>query len=416
MGLQQPTKNNSPTVLMIGCFDTKAADFAYLYQCLTKNNLNVLTLNTGVRGTTDAFQVDIGAATVAAQTDWTIQQLLDKNDRGIVVEKMGEGAAKLIAQLVADGKIQGAIGMGGGGGTYIALAAMQAIPIGIPKLCLSTVAAKDLSRQVGTKDIVLMPSVVDVAGLNSVSRLLISQAAGAISGMIAGSNISQEDKIGSIAISMFGNTTPCVEKCTELLKAKGYEVLAFHTVGTGGRIMESLIKEGFFDGVLDITTTELADDLCEGICSAGPERLTAAATKGIPQVVVPGCLDMVNYGHLDTVPKKYQARNLYSWAPDVTLMRTNVVENRTLGKTIATKLNQSKGKVAVLLPLKGISIVSSEGGVFHEPAADQVLFDTIKENLKDTIPVTELALNINEDAFAEKAVELLLGMMGGDKS
>ena len=411
MGFQQPTKNNSPTVLMIGCFDTKAEDFTYLYQCLTKNGLHIISLNTGVRGTPDAFQVDIEAAAVATQTDWTIQQLLDKNDRGIVVKKMGEGAAKVIAQLVASGKIQGAIGMGGGGGTYITLAAMQAIPIGIPKLCLSTVASKDLSRQMGTKDIVLMPSVVDVAGLNSVSRLLISQAAGAISGMIASSNISQEEKVGSIAISMFGNTTPCVEKCTELLKAKGYEVLAFHTVGTGGRIMESLIKEDFFDGVLDITTTELADDLCNGICSAGPERLTAAATKGIPQVVVPGCLDMVNYGHLDTVPKKYQARNLYSWAPDVTLMRTNVAENKILGKTIAAKLNQSKGKVAVLLPLKGISIVSSEGGVFHEPATDKVLFDTLKEHLTDTILATELAVHINEDAFAEKAVELLLEMI-----
>lgn len=411
MGHHAPTKPPVPTILMIGCFDTKAADFSYLYQRLTKNGLNIITLNTGVKGTTDNFPIDIEAAAVAAQTDWTIQQLLAKNDRGIVVEKMGEGAAKIIAQLVKEGKIQGAIGMGGGGGTYIALAAMQTIPIGIPKLCLSTVAAKDLSRQVGTKDIVLMPSVVDVAGLNSVSRLLISQAAGAISGMIANSHIPPQDKVGSIAISMFGNTTPCVEKCTELLKAKGYEVLAFHAVGTGGRVMESLIREGFFDGVLDITTTELADDLCEGICSAGPERLTAAAAKGIPQVVVPGCLDMVNYGHLDTVPKKYTARNLYSWAPDVTLMRTDAHENKILGQSIAEKLNQSKGKVAVLLPLKGISIVSSEGGVFHAPEIDQVLFDTIKKQVKDSIPIIELDKNINDQAFAEKAINLLLEMM-----
>ena len=400
------------TVLMIGCFDTKAEDFNYLYHCLSKLGLQILTLNTGVRGSTDAFPVDIDAAEVADQTDWTIEQLLAKNDRGIVVEKMGEGAAKIIAKLVAAGKIQGAIGMGGGGGTYIVLSAMQTIPIGIPKLCLSTVAAKDLSRQVGTKDIVLMPSVVDVAGLNSVSRLLISQAAGAINGMIQTGAIAQTAKVGSIAISMFGNTTPCVEQCTELLKAKGYEVLAFHSVGTGGRMMESLIQEGFFDGVLDITTTELADDLCDGICSAGSERMTAAARKGIPQVVVPGCLDMVNYGHLDTVPERYKDRNLYSWAPDVTLMRTNAAENKILGKAMADKLNLSKGKVALLLPLKGISIVSSEGGVFYEPQTDQVLFDTIKQHINPSIPIIEMEMGINEQIFAKKAVDLLMELMG----
>ncbi len=405
---------NQPSVLMIGCFDTKAEDFSYLYQCLSKLGLQIITLNTGVRGSTDAFPVDIDAAEVASQTDWTIEQLLTKNDRGIVVEKMGEGAAKIIAKLVATGKIQGAIGMGGGGGTYIVLSAMQTIPIGMPKLCLSTVAAKDLSRQVGTKDIVLMPSVVDVAGLNSVSRLLISQAAGAINGMIQTETITETAKVGSIAISMFGNTTLCVEHCTKLLKAKGYEVLAFHSVGTGGRMMESLIQEGFFDGVLDITTTELADDLCDGICSAGPERMTAAAQKGIPQVVVPGCLDMVNYGHLDTVPERYQNRNLYSWAPDVTLMRTNVKENKILGKSMANKLNLSKGKVAVLLPLKGISIVSSEGGVFYEPATDQVLFDTIKHHLNPSIPIIEMEANINAEIFAKKAVDLLMELMGSE--
>lgn len=405
---------NQPSVLMIGCFDTKAEDFTYLYQCLSKLGLQIITLNTGVRGSTDAFPVDIDAAEVASQTDWTIEQLLTKNDRGIVVEKMGEGAAKIIAKLVATGKIQGAIGMGGGGGTYIVLSAMQTIPIGMPKLCLSTVAAKDLSRQVGTKDIVLMPSVVDVAGLNSVSRLLISQAAGAINGMIQTETITETAKVGSIAISMFGNTTLCVEHCTKLLKAKGYEVLAFHSVGTGGRMMESLIQEGFFDGVLDITTTELADDLCDGICSAGPERMTAAAQKGIPQVVVPGCLDMVNYGHLDTVPERYQNRNLYSWAPDVTLMRTNVKENKILGKSMANKLNLSKGKVAVLLPLKGISIVSSEGGVFYEPATDQVLFDTIKHHLNPSIPIIEMEANINAEIFAKKAVDLLMELMGSE--
>ena len=261
----------------------------------------------------------------------SFEDLVDTKDRSLVVTKMGQGAAKIIAQLLIEGKVDGAIGMGGGGGTYIALAAMQAIPVGIPKLCLSTMAVKDLSRQVGTKDILLMPSIVDVAGLNSISRLLIKQAAGAINGMVAVDRTPPTDSRGSIAISMFGNTTPCVEQCIALLKEQGYEALAFHAVGVGGLTMEALITDGFFDAVLDLTTTELADDLCDGVCSAGPDRLTAAGKAGIPQVVAPGCLDMVNYGHLDTVPERYQARQLYSWAPDVTLMRTDEAENRTLG-------------------------------------------------------------------------------------
>ena len=400
------------TVLMIGCFDTKGEDFTYLHSCLERQGLSIISLNIGVRESTCQFKVDIGAAEVARKADTTLVRLIDADDRGLVVQKMGLGASKIISDLVREDKFQGAIGMGGGGGTYMILSAMQSIPFGIPKLCLSTVATKDLSRQVGIKDITLMPSVVDVAGLNRISIRLIAQAAGAISGMI---NTEQDESIESkktIAISMFGNTTPCVDQCTALLKEKGYEVLAFHSVGIGGKTMESLIKEGFIDAVLDVTTTELADELCEGICSAGPDRLTAASQVGIPQVVAPGCLDMVNYGHMDTVPERYKSRLLYSWAPDVTLMRTNEDENIILGKNIANKLNGSQGKVAVLLPLKGISIVSAEGGIFYAPQTDEILFDSIKEHIQDSIPVVEIDSNINDEVFAERAVHTLLDMMG----
>ena len=399
------------TILMIGCFDTKAEDFAYLHSCLKQNGLHVISINTGVRGSTDQFPVDITADDVANQADTSLEDLRDSNDRGLVVEKMGLGARKIIAELAREGKIHGAIGMGGGGGTYITLAAMQSIPFGIPKLCLSTVATKDLSRQIGVKDITLMPSVVDVAGLNKISRLLILQAAGAISGMMGVKSTAQFDSKGTIAISMFGNTTPCVDKCTAILREKSYEVLAFHSVGTGGRTMEYLIEEGHIDAVLDITTTELADELCEGICTAGPTRLTAASKMSIPQVVVPGCIDMVNYGHKDTVPEKYKSRLLYSWAPDVTLMRTNEEENKVLGEIIAKKLNKSQGHVAVLLPLKGISIISVKGGIFHAPQSDKVLFDSIKKHLKNSIPILEVDNNINDEAFAERAVHTLLEMM-----
>ncbi|NRB49744.1 MAG: Tm-1-like ATP-binding domain-containing protein [Saprospiraceae bacterium] len=407
----QQNKHTAKTVLMLGCFDSKTEDFNYLHSCLAKMGVNILSLNTGVFETNAAFSIDITAAETALQAGISLSELRSKNDRGLVVEKMGQGAFQIISELIAEQKIDAAIGMGGGGGTYIALSAMQAIPIGMPKVCLSTVATKDLSRQVGTKDIVLVPSIVDVAGLNKISSILIAQSAAALVGMVNAPQVESQTAKGTIAISMFGNTTACVQECTRLLKEQGYEVLAFHAVGSGGKAMESLIHEGFFDGVLDLTTTELADDLCEGICSAGPDRLTAAASMGIPQVVAPGCLDMVNYGHLDTVPSRFQARQLYSWAPDVTLMRTNEEENRTLGTSLAHKLNAAKDQVALLLPLKGISIVSSEGGVFHAPDTDQILFNTIKTELRSDIPVVELDVDINDPAFAEMAVNLLLKML-----
>ena len=301
--------------------------------------------------------------------------------------------------------------MGGGGGTYIALSAMQEVPLGIPKLCLSTLAAKDLSRQMGVKDITLMPSVVDVAGINNISRLLMKQAAAAICGMAEVKIEVLRSMKKRIAISMFGNTTKCVDKCTSLLKEKGYEVLAFHATGVGGSTMESLIREGCFDAVLDITTTELADDLCGGICSAGPERLTAASEMGIPQVVVPGCLDMVNFAHKDTVPEQFESRQLYSWAPDVTLMRTNKEENKILGKSLAVKLNVSEAAVTILLPKRGISQIDRDGGIFHQPEVNLVLFEAIKKNTREHISVIEIDAHINDEIFAVTLIEKLLKMI-----
>ena len=398
-------------IVMIGCFDTKGEDFGYLYTSLIQMGVEVVSINTGILGTTELFPITYEADTVAKAAGTEISILRENKDRGIAIKKMGEGAAKIITELLSDNRIDGIIGMGGGGGTFIALEAMKALPFGIPKLCLSTLATKDLSGHIGSKDIVLMPSIVDVAGLNRISRVLISQAAGAICGM-ANAKISEvKDSAGSIAISVFGNTTLCVDKCSELLKSKGYEVMAFHSVGVGGMTMEALTLDGCFDAILDITTTELADELCGGICSAGPDRLTAGSLKGLPQVVVPGCLDMVNFGGLDTVPAKYKDRQLYSWAPDVTLMRTNKEENKILGELIAEKINVSNAPVTVLLPLGGLSKIGGKDEVFHNPEIDQVLFDAIKNNVNGSIKVVEVPENINTVAFAKKATELLLDIL-----
>ncbi len=396
---------------MLGCFDTKGEVFHFLRDCLQAQGERVITINTGVMGNTMLFPIDYDADIVALEGGSGISELRERNDRGYAVQIMGKGACKIVARLVAAGDMKAAIGMGGGGGTYIALSAMQEIPFGIPKLCLSTLAVKDLSRQIKSKDILLMPSIVDVAGLNSISKLLIAQAASAICAMAKVTGAQNEATSGCIAISMFGNTTACVEKCTELLQQKGFEVLAFHANGVGGETMEALIRDDYFDAVLDITTTELADDLCGGICSAGPDRLNAAGRLGIPQVVVPGCLDMVNFAQVDTVPEAYRSRELYSWAPDVTLMRTNTEENRKLGEMLAQKVNKSQGLVAILLPLKGISQIDVPDGVFYRPETNQVLFRSIKEQAQQSVPVLEVDAHINDTIFAEKAVSTLLTLL-----
>lgn len=404
-------KSKSKSVVVIGCFDTKGEDFGYLYSSFKEKDLEIITLNTGIFESPTKFKIDFNSGQVAEAGGSDILELRKSNDRGKALETMAKGAAKIIERLCAQRKVDGIIGMGGGGGTYMAITAMQAVPFGIPKLCLSTLATKDLSEVIKDKDIVLMPSVVDVNGLNAISRILIRQAAGSLCGMMDASITEENENSGTIAISVFGNTTLCADYCTELLKAKNYDVLSFHAVGTGGKTMEALALDGCFDAILDLTTTELADDLCDGICSAGPNRLEAAAKMGIPQVVVPGCLDMVNFGALETVPKKYRQRHLFSWAPDVTLMRTNAAENELLGKTFAEKLNRSIAPATVLLPLGGISKISEEGGDFYSPDIDAVLFRSIKENLNDSIRVIEVQANINTVDFAEKAIKSLLELL-----
>jgi uncharacterized protein (UPF0261 family) len=397
-------------IIMLGCFDTKGEDFSYLYSCLLAYGAELITINTGVMDSSVDFPIDFDSKFVAESSGVPLDIIRGSNDRGKAVELMGKGAATIISELVLKNQIKGAIGMGGGGGTYMALAAIQKVPLGVPKLCLSTITAIDLSRQIGVKDISLMSSVVDVAGLNNISRLLIKQAAASICAM---ANVIAEPKDiskKSIAISIFGNTTKCVDKCSELLKEKGFEVLVFHATGVGGKTMESLIREGAFDAVLDVTTTELADELYNGILSAGPNRLTAASELGIPQIVVPGCLDMVNFGHIDTVPSKYRSRQLYSWSPEVTLMRTNKEENESLGKHLADKLNKAKGLVEIALPLKGISQLDNEGDIFYNREIDTALFKSIKENAIE-IPITEIEAHINDEAFAAHLVARLIKLI-----
>ena len=323
---------------------------------------------------------------------------------------MGEMAKALpvfLSKKAKEGAIEGVISLGGGGGTAIATAGMRALPVGFPKLMVSTLASGNTAHYVGTKDIVMFPSIVDVAGLNQISKTIFTRAAGAICGMVSASVGATEEK-PLIVASMFGNTTECVDAAREMLEAKGYEVLVFHATGMGGKTMESLIESGMVKGVLDITTTEWADELTGATLSAGPTRLDAAATAKVPAIVTPGCLDMANFGERDTVPAQYEDRLFYIHNPQVTLMRTSPEECAELGKILAEKVNRYEAPVTVLLPTKAISIISAEGQPFHSPEADEALFSAIKANLSDKVELLEIDAEINAPEFSTACVEALL--------
>jgi uncharacterized protein (UPF0261 family) len=401
------------TVLIIGAFDSKGREYAFLRQQILARGCAVLTLNTGVLDSTDLFPVDIEANQVAQAGGGDLETLRRQQDRGAAMSIMATGAAATASRLHQEGRFDAIVGMGGSGGSSVITAAMRALPVGLPKVCVSTVASGDTSAYVGTKDVTLIPSIVDVAGLNRISRLIFDRAAGAICGMVERQPPTAAEDRPLIAASMFGNTTRCVDACVDTLDQRGYEVLVFHATGTGGRNLESLAREGLVEAVLDITTTEWADTVCGGVFDAGPERLDAPGQMALPHLIAPGCIDMANFGAIDTVPQKYRdaGRLFYEWNPSVTLMRTDADENRQMARAFADKANAAQGPVAFLLPLKGVSILDGDGERFCDRNTDAAFFETLKENLKDGVLVEEIDCNINDDAFSERAVELLLALI-----
>ncbi len=398
------------TIAIAGALDTKGEEFKFLKDEIERRGHRTFVIDTGVVGES-AFKADISNEEIAQAGGTSIETLKAGDDRGVAIDTMARGIAEVIQIVHANGTIDGIISMGGSAGTTVGTSAMRALPVGFPKVMVSTVAAGDTSQYVGIKDVVMMPSVVDVAGVNRISRQIFANAAGAIVGMVETGTLEAEDK-PLITASMFGNTTEAVDQARAIMERHGYEVLVFHCTGAGGRTMEELISEGLIEGVLDITTTEWADELAGGVLSAGTTRLDAAGKAGIPQVIAPGCLDMVNFWAPDTVPEKYQARQLHKWNPSITLMRTGVEENAQLGKIIAEKANAATGPVAIFLPLKGVSILDSPGNEYWWPEADQALFDAIKSNIRSDIPAIEMDCNINDPEFAEAVTGQLLAYLG----
>ncbi len=397
------------TILLIGTLDTKGTEYEYVRDLIRDRGFDTLTMDAGVLGE-PGFAPDISADEVAAAGGDSLKALRARRDRGEAVDVMIRGASRLAPPLYEAGRFHGALALGGGGGTNIAAAAMQTLPTGVPKLMVSTVASGDVAPYVGVKDVTLMYSPVDIAGLNLLSRRILSNAAGAICGMV-GQEAPPATNRRIVAASMFGVTTPCVSRIRERMEEAGYEMLVFHATGSGGRSMEGLIADGYVAGVADMTTTEWCDEVVGGVLSAGPDRLTAAGEAGIPQVVSCGALDMVNFRALHTVPESFRGRTLYRHNPNVTLMRTTAEECREIGRRIAENLNKATGPVTLMLPLQGVSMLDREGEPFHDPAANAALFAALREHVRRPVELVELDLHINDTAFADAVFERLVALM-----
>ena len=399
------------TVVAIGTLDTKGAEYGLLRERLLEHCVDVILVDAGVLGEPTTTP-DIPREELARAAGDEVERLAAAGDRGAAVETMSRGAAAIVERLHREGRLDAIVGMGGTGGTALVTHAMQRLPVGVPKLVVSTVASGDTRPYVGAVDITMMYSVVDVAGINQISARIIANAAAAVAGMARATIPWRVESQPLIGASMFGVTTPCVTKARERLEEAGYEVLVFHQTGTGGQSMEELLRAGFIKGLLDVTTTELCDELVGGVLPAHPKRLEVAGSVGVPQVVSLGALDMVNFGPADTVPEKFRTRTLYVHNPTVTLMRTTPEESAELGRRIARKLSAATGPTALFVPLRGVSMIATEGQPFHDPAADEALFSAVRENVGPNVELHELDTDINDPAFALAMANRLIEMLG----
>ncbi len=394
------------TVVLIGTLDTKGAEYGFVRERLHAAGVDTVLVDCGTAGA-PVIEPDVPASEVAAAVGADLAALTAAGDRGDAVTTMARGAEAVALRLHGEGRLDGLLAIGGSGGTSIASAAARALPIGVPKLIVSTMAASDTRPIIGESDLILAASVVDVAGLNSLSRRILANAAAAMAGMVSQPALERGADRPLVAASMFGVTTPSVTQAREQLEASGFEVLTFHMTGTGGRSMESLIDGGFVAGVLDVTTTELCDELVGGVLTAGPDRLTAAGRRGIPQAVSLGALDMVNFGPRETVPAAFDDRTLYVHNDQITLMRTTPEECAALGREVAAKLSAATGPTALFVPLRGVSMIAVEGGPFHDAAADEALFAAVREGVGPNVELIELDLDVNDPAFSKAMADWL---------
>ncbi len=407
------------TVVLVGTLDTKGPEYAFVRDRLDDSGVAVVVVDVGVLGE-PAFAPDVTATEVAHAAGAEIADLRftreGSDTRAVALATMERGAVDVVARLRAEGRCDGVMGLGGSGGSTVVSAVLRSLPVGVPKLLVSTMASGNVRNFVGTSDVTLVYSVTDVQGLNRVSRKVLANAAAAMAGMVRGAVAAAAGpETPLVALTMFGITTPCVQRIQAALEAAGFETIVFHAVGSGGQAMEAMIDAGLVDGVVDVTTSELTDEHCGGIFSAGPDRLTAAGRVGIPQVVVPGALEVVNFGPRDSVPAHLDVpeRRIVVHNPSVCAVRTNAIESAELGRILAAKVNAATGPTAVLLPLQGLSKYEAPDGPYVDPEADAALFDAIRTTLRPGIELVEIDANVNDPVFADAAAETFLALWAG---
>ncbi len=407
-----------PSVYAIATMDTKGNELRFVADRLRSAGVSVVTVDVGTQRD-PSITADVSRQTVASfQRESDDSPTASRpQERGEAISAISRALTQFLVAEHKAGKLAGVIGLGGSGGTALITPAMRALPIGIPKLMVSTVASGDTSPYVGCSDICMMYSVVDVSGLNTVLRTILTNAAHAVAGMVRYRAEFQTER-AALGMTMFGLTTPCVTAVRGELEPKGYDCLIFHATGTGGRAMEQLVASGLIRGVLDVTTTEVADFLMGGIFPCGPGRFDALIEAEIPCVLSLGALDMVNFGALSTVPDQYRERRLYMHNDQITLMRTTPEENRRMGRWIAEKLNCWRSPVALLIPEKGLSGLDAPGKPFHDPEADAALFDELESAVQKSRDRTiqRLPFHINDPEFAERLTQTFLDLAGRSKA
>jgi len=408
-------KSRSKAILIIATLDTKGPETQYLKDLIETKGHQVLVMDTGILDL-PPFKPDLSRDEVVGAAGTRIEDLIRNKDKGRAIQAMAEGSKKIVRQLYEGGKISGIIGLGGAQGTEIGTSAMRALPVGFPKLMVSTVASgyAQFGPYVGTKDLLMMHSVVDILGLNVFSRMILSNAAGAMMGMVERGTKIKKPKKKQIGMTIYGTTTPGCMMAKAYLEKKGFEVVAFHPNGTGGKAMEEMVEEGVLNGVLDMTTHELTDELVGGLHRAGPSRLEAAGRKGIPQVVVPGSIDFIVTGPISSLPPEYRNRKHIAHNPSISLVRASPDEMEMVGKIMASKLNGAKGPTIVMIPLKGFSYPNRKGEALFDEGGNQVFIKTLKENLRG-IKVIEVDAHINDPEFAREAAQRMVGLLAEHK-
>jgi len=394
------------TILLLGTMDTKGFEFEYVREKIMGQGHRAIVVDAGILGN-PLLEPDISHDEVAQATGTSIQDIIAQGKEGVAIELMTRGAINIVQGLYNSGKINGILSLGGTMGTSLATAVMRSLPIGIPKVMVSTVASSDTRPYIDNKDITMIPSVADIVGLNSLTKRVLAIAAGAVTGMVTADTGPIHSEKPVIGLSLHGDLMPCVNSSKAILEGKGYEVIVFAATGSGGKTLEELIEQDVINGVFDLVAHEIVCHIFGGFCDAGPSRLEAAGKKGIPQLIVPGKVDILSFSAMQGVPQKFEGRKPWMHNPDLGVIRLNKEEMTLVGEAMAEKLNKAIGPTAVIIPRRGLSDYGKGWEKFYDAEADFTFFNILKKRLKTGIKIVEVDLHINDKLFAESAIDLL---------